>query len=81
MTKSVFIKYWDSFESVIKQTVNDELCWEAYCEITQDADSYELRLVPDCIVWGSEIAFHSALADRLYVSFVYIPWNHSFRIF
>ena len=81
MTKSDFIKYWDSFESIIKQSVNDELCWNAHCEIVQGGDSYELYLKPECLVWGSEVAFLSALADRLYVSFVYIPWSNSFRIF
>lgn len=81
MTKSDFIKYWDCFESVIKQTVNGELCWNARCEIVQGDNSYELWLQSDCLVWGSELAFLSALADRFYLSFVYVPYNHSFRVF
>lgn len=81
MTKSDFIKFWNSFESVIKQTVNDELCWNAYCKIVQDDESYELWLKPECLVWGSEVAFLNALADRLYISFVYIPYSSSFRVF
>ena len=81
MTKSDFIKYWDSFESVIKQTVNGELCWNAHCEIVQEGESYELWLKSECLVWGSEMAFLSALADRLYVSFVYVPYKESFRVF
>lgn len=81
MTKSDFIKYWDCFESMIKQTVNGELCWNAHCEIVQGNDSYELFLKPECLVWGSEVAFLNALADRLYVSFVYIPYRHCFRVF
>lgn len=81
MTKSDFIKFWDSFESIIKQTVNDQLCWNASCEIAQEGEGYELYLKPDCVVWGNEIAFMSALADRLYVSFVYIPWSNCFRVF
>ena len=81
MTKSDFIKYWDSFESVIKQTVNDQLCWNAYCEVVQEDYSYELWLSPDCLIWGSEMAFLSALADRLYLSFVYIPYKKAFRVF
>lgn len=81
MSKNDFIKYWNAFESVIKQEVNGELCWNAYCEVVQDDISYELYLKPDCLVWGSEVAFLNALADRFYLSFVYIPWSNSFRVF
>ena len=81
MTKSDFIKFWNSFESIIKQEVNEHLCWNAYCEIGLEDDSYELWLKPECLVWGSEVAFLNALADRLYISFVYIPWSNSFRVF
>lgn len=81
MTKADFIKYWDSFESLIKQTVNEDLCWNACCEIVEDGEDYELWLKPSCLVWGSEMALLNALADRLYVSFYFIPSSKSFRVF
>lgn len=81
MTKSDFIRLYDGFESFIKQEVNGEYCWNAICSFGENLDSYELLLHPSCLVWGSEMAFLSSLADRLYISMTFKPWRSEIRFF
>lgn len=80
MTKEVFCLLYDSFTSLIKQEVNGRYCWNASCAIGDDCTHYELVLHPDCMIWGSELSFLSALCERLVVSIAFFPWNGTIRI-
>lgn len=68
MTKEMFVRYYDLFTSIIKQEVNETYCWNASCSFIAYCGGYSLELRPDCLLWGSELAFMQSLAERLCLS-------------
>lgn len=69
MTKNEFILFYDRFKEMIKQDVNGEYCMNASAHFIDHCGGYELELHPQCLMWGEEFAFITALADRMALSF------------
>lgn len=69
MTKIDFLLFYDRFTEMIKQDVNGDYCMNASAHIIDHCGGYELELHPQCLMWGEEFAFITALADRLGLSF------------
>lgn len=80
MTKETFCTLYDVFTTMIKQEVNDQYVWNASCEMPGESSGYGLILHPECMIWGSEIAFLSSLCERLCVSLAIYPWRSEIRI-
>lgn len=68
MTKETFIQFYDVLTSLVKQEVNHEYCMNASCMMVDYCGGYCLVLRPSCLIWGGELAFMSALAERFCVS-------------
>lgn len=69
MTKKEFIEFYDIFEKVIKQGVSGIYCMNASASLINHCGGYALELHPQCLMWGEEFSFITALADRMACSF------------
>lgn len=68
MTKDLFIQFYDLFTSLVKQEVNGEYCMNASCMMVDYCGGYCLEIRPNCLMWGSELSFMCALAERFCLS-------------
>ena len=81
MSKEMFVQYYDLFTSIIKQEVNDTYCMGASCGLIDYCGGYSLELRPDCLLWGSELAFMYSLAERLTLSMEVMLYDGLIRIY
>lgn len=69
MTKKEFSEFYAIFIKYVKQEVGGEYCMNASAHLIDHCGGYELELNPQCLMWGEEIAFITAIADRMALSF------------
>ena len=68
MTKEIFIQFYDLFATFIRQEVNGDYVMNASCLFVDYCGGYCLELHPDCLMWGSDLSFMHALAERFCLS-------------